>query len=1324
MSRYIKYIFLTLTAALLAVSCLEEMESPQPMPQDEALTLVPRIHNFANQYVTKAAYNADEHVISSISVLIFNSEGALLDILESTSNKVSVNKTNLSRHGSLVDAKIVMFANIKLDDVQNSTGSIIDNKGNLKYADLSGYTCHLNSDKVVITDLSISGGFTGFPMTGETTVDLSPTATQQAAIEVPLKILYAKISFDISVAAGTENQNYEGVTPSFTLSGYSVTNVPTSTPVKTLNDDETVGDVESTPSGTVYEHTGTESDPSKTVSLNGTSASTFTFYMAESRYNHGGTEDFYPAGLPDDNRQQYKPLLATTGTGSPETGLATYVKVNGTYIDYRGTSWTVNYKVYLGKNSYDNFHVDRNSEYKNYLTIKGIRNNDTYTDAGSVWIDHRVNVSTDDPSKHIKVTRETLIDSHIEVRPLRVKWDGETYAGVRVYLPTESSGSLVSWIGMERFTGENCLEGSTYCYVNGVATGKRKYFTTSLITELQAMGGEFGVQSDNGKKYLYLLNDECVWIYFDEHTGNTDREARIRLEFYSKDGNSTTAEEYIVKQRGLRTVEGYAIESYEEYLHTYDSADKYNLSTSPVDYTQQGLAWGLSNTSASSSQVASLTAIPGLNYYADNQYVKDIRYDFLHMSDGNYYIYSSDKNWGAISDDDKANETGLNFTNRATDNLNITISDMSTMPSNAYQYCLSKNKFKEDAAGNHTLDVHWYLPDIYELKKVLSSGTRADDFKSDSYYWSSQPSLTDLIDSDILDGIAGLFGGDVAVVDENLEDARAVSSTGVMDMPRSNRNRIRCFYDAEGKTQDMSDRSPDGMGGNFTFYMHAYTEKQKSSPAYFQYLLPAAENKPTASTRELNDEFGYNSTTDSYPYPTSANSSTSTEFVYQQYQKDDGSWIGGFEVNPGSKDNWDETLADYYSTLNTYPGLSKFVTQKGITTARSETSTEKKDVQTTADVSTIVYSKSLSAADTDLNCLDHINGGTRLSISFGTITGGNNSTFVYDEKVNESKTVITRYWEPPVYTSQSYNLRPNESTATGTDSGSAINTNVTTNKNDARKDAFNRAYSEAKDNALKKLNDYVANLNSTDPGWEISGIVGYTPLEWDTVPTSSYSNEFSVYVLFVGNCWSSTCTVTVTATAKIVKASSVSLYNITSEGYWRSSTETTNTSGVINTDELRFYCGNSFSISVNDPNYEISKVKVYFKGGNQIKTTTLPASSTHARFVDSTLIPTDGSNIIKTESKSLNFESVDVIQLNGMDYSTNSNSGEVWQQWSGNGRSSVTLVLADYHIQNGDWTNWTESIYTYKIADTDLSKYFIIDRIEVKCTKKATAATE
>ena len=424
MKRYLKHIVLSLVTVLLTVSCLEEIEAPQPVFESEELTLVPRVKSFTNQYVTKAegdeaAYTQAETKITHLAYLIFDSNGALVHKAEDDVQNgvgLTLNKTNLN--SSETAATVVMFANVNLADIKkaNSDGTFTAIGNTLTLDDFDDYSIYLDSDPVVLSaDLSGSG-FKGFPMKG-IAQNVNLTTSSKDPIVVSLQILYAKINFDISVATGTENQNYEGVTPSFTLSGYSVTNVPTSTPVKTLNDDETVGDIESTPSGTVYEHTGTESDPSKTVSLNGTSASTFTFYMAESRYNHGGTDGVYPANLPDENRQQYKPQLATTGTGSPATGLATYVKITGTYIDYRGTSWTVNYKVYLGKNSYDNFHVDRNSEYKNYLTIKGIRNNDSYTDAGSVWIDHRVDVSTDDPSKHITITRETAFIEQTEDEP-------------------------------------------------------------------------------------------------------------------------------------------------------------------------------------------------------------------------------------------------------------------------------------------------------------------------------------------------------------------------------------------------------------------------------------------------------------------------------------------------------------------------------------------------------------------------------------------------------------------------------------------------------------------------------------------------------------------------------------------------------------------------------------------------------------------------------------------------------------------------------------------------------------------------------------------
>ena len=1280
------------------------------MIESEVLTLVPRVTSFANQYVTKAdgydPYSDAEKRITSLAVLVFDSEGKLVHIEEaSNASNLTLNKSMLNIEG----ATLVMFANTDIAALKSAT--------NLTLTSLETYA--LTNASPVITAATIEdANFKGLPMMGRLEdVDLTPTATQQNAIAVSLKILYAKENFTIGVAQGTENQG----TGTFTMNSLSVYNAALTTDIAA----ETFADANST-----YTESGT------TVAAK--DDGTYTFYVAENRYNPGddltgvypsdawltnvpaddvknyvqGTDDDKLNGVKyfyDDLIQQYKPKLATIGEG----GEATYALINGVYTDYRGTAWNVKYKIYLGKDNAMNFEVDRNSEYTNTVTIKGIRNNDSYGE-DAVWIDHRVNVSTDDLSGNVTITRETLIDSHIEVRPLRVKWEEGKYDGVRVYLPTDSNGNLISWIGIERFTGENNGDGSVYCYAGGKSTGKRKYFTTTLISELQSKGGEFGVQTDGGRKFIYLKNNECAWIYFDENASSNDRQANITLEFYTSSG-SIHSETYLIKQRGLTSLGGYAIESYEEYLHTYDSADKYNLSTSPVDYTQQGLAWGFQDTKISRNVIVNATDVP--TSVLKDAIVETYSYDYFHESDGSTFRLFTNET-GSWTD--ASFGTGLIFTNRASANLGITIKDMGTMPGNAYQYCLSKNKFEEDPDGNHTLDIHWYLPDVYELQSILNAAktnNNSADLNISSYYWSSQPAIGSKIDIEIL-------GTKLSLKDEIKEKARAVSVNGISEISRGNQNRIRCVYSAEAIKADMSDRIPDGIGGNFTFWMKAWNG---SSEGYFKYMLPAAQSKPTSSSRELNDTFGYDETTDSYPYPTSANSSASTEFPYRQYQKSDGGWIGGFDVNPGLKTNWDETLADYYSTLNTYPGLSKYVTQKGVSSARSETSTEKKDVLTTEDLSTIVLNQTLSS-NTNLNHLDHVSGGTMLNISFSTATNGNNSTFVYDENVNESKTVVTRYWEPPVYTNQSYNLLPKESTATGTDTGSEINTNVTTSKDEARQNAFNRAYEEAKDNALNKLNDYVANLNSTDPGWEISGSVDYTPLAWNTIPTSSYSNEFSMYVLFVGNCWSSTCTVSVTATAKIVKSSSVSLYNISREGYWRSSTETTNSSGVINTDELRFNCGNSFTITCTDSNYEITNVKVHYKGSNLVKSgimgdgiLNLRQTDVYARFIENDiyngLLQDDG--LVMEQDVSM-IGSTETLQIPEMDYSADVTSGntEGWQQWSGDGRSTVTLRLIDYAKVN----NVVYNTYRYQTAKTDLSKYIIVDRIEVKCTKKKTAS--
>lgn len=185
----------------------------------------------------------------------------------------------------------------------------------------------------------------------------------------------------------------------------------------------------------------------------------------------------------------------------------------------------------------------------------------------------------------------------------------------------------------------NCQESTTYCYNSqNKSTGKRKYFTTSLISELQTKSGEFGVETDptTSRKHIELEKGQCAWIYFDENTTSTNRPATIELEFYDED-NNPTPEVYNVTQKGLLSLGGYTLESYEEYLHTYDSDDKYHLSTSPTDYTQQGLIWGDGRNYSSDIIVVATEA---LRYLAGEN-----RYDYFHKSDQSRFARLVEK-WG------------------------------------------------------------------------------------------------------------------------------------------------------------------------------------------------------------------------------------------------------------------------------------------------------------------------------------------------------------------------------------------------------------------------------------------------------------------------------------------------------------------------------------------------------------------------------------------------------------------------------------------------------------------------------------------------------
>lgn len=1320
MRRYLKYIFITLLCSLLAVSCLEEIDSPQAGIDSDALTLVPRVTGFANQYVTKAAYVGNEGKITSLAVLVFNNNGDLVHMQEianaNSSTKVSLNK---SMFGSKVT--VVMIANVGLDKIKDADEkSLMSQIQNLPLGNIEDYSCYFDENTTVITDIS-GTDFKGFPMMGRTEVELA----NKTSIAVNLEILYAKVNFNISVAEGTENV---GTDMSFTMNGYSVHNVSKVTSLTPPEGATESDDYAYTTAG----KTVTYDSPISTA-LNGT-ALTFTFYVAESRYALASGQNL--SGIyPDDTwanalsqythlRQQYKPKIVAQKEGRPGNGLATYVLLNGVYKDYRGQDWDVNYKVYLGKDNHSNFEVDRNSQYTNYITLKGIRNNDSYTGDQQVWVDHRVDVtSTVDNAFNVSITRETLIDSHIEVRPLRVHLDEGVTA--RIYLPTDNNGNLISWIGIERFTGDNCQDITLYCHHGSVSTGKRRYFTTDLISELQTKSGEDGVLTDgNGKKYIQLQDGDCAWIYFDENTPtgsdttSGDRSAVINISFYSDDVYSST-ESYEITQRGIKAVGGYNIESYEEYLHSYDSADKYNLSTSPTDYTQQGFVWGLSGMKLSSDYIVSAAPIndydiPLLGNVDLKTYINDWRYDYFHKSDapsGNTY-YNYNKVNGSWITSTTGSGTGLTFTDRASAKGLVTVKDMGSVPENAYQYCLSKNKFEADADGNVNMTIHWYLPDVHELQSVL--GSTASDLSSDAYYWSSQPSSGGINASNL--PLVGQYLGNIALLDEDVSNARAVSKAGKTDHARSAKNRIRCIYSKTGKEiADMSERIPDGVGGNFIFNMKAYVY---SSEGYFYSMLQNANLTEYQESGTKN--FTYDPEGITYPYPHFGYGWTASNnpFSFSSALQKDGenTTFSGFLKNPLDRSLWgayegyisagNTSKTTYYSILATFKGLSEFnlSEDKGLTGLGGDGGWRPldNDYREDTQVDSTTYKRKYTNAGLGTG-LDSLN--VLLDISFSKNTNNNNNpTYFYNDynpAYTNVKTTRTNRWRVPTYEAGTYLPKRLSDEYTHNVSGISETSN-TKIESDAANKAKSRAEAAAKATAIKQAKEAA---EKAYPGRLVYSVKGGE----ENITTLSISGNFNKsWGVTTG--YTAIASGTITIICETPSTEYVTYYKDAKDGGWYEyMVEPEYFSGILK-DELRIFCGNSFTISVNDTfddAYEITNVKVYYhySENNYIAKESVESGivdynwTYYARFIPAGTTLTSGTTTIS-----------------GMTYQDNDN-GVGTQQWSGAGGPSVTLILAEYIFKD----RGTDKYEYAEARAADYGKYIIVDKIEVKVEKKASS---
>ena len=547
-------------------------------------------------------------------------------------------------------------------------------------------------------------------------VDDKPTDN----LEIPLKSMYAKFTFTIAVKPDQEIVGNKA--PRFDLVSYEVNDIPATVDSNSsTNDDNAVN--------------ASSGEVTMGSYAQGATVATFDFYLPE-RYLTPANDKVINDVLPDalkkgtygkdvdsdqngyrdeDERyhQRYKNLLPG------DNQKATYVTISGKYTDHQGHTYDVDYNIYLGGNNVDDFNIIRNTHYDNSVTIRGIStSSDQVENDQAISIDWRVNVDREQSTPLvINLRRESLLDAHYEVRPLRLRLVGDfsdkpTSATVSILNQDGTANNIPDWIRLEE-------SGNTEHHISsGVSAGKRKYFTTDLVTKTLAANTSITVSDLNA-------NNQTLWIYVDENTDTKSRAAIVRVSY---DGVN---KDYKIVQNGLYSVVGassgktYYIEQYEEYLYNYDAEDSYGQTM------EEGMSWGLPNVQLSNEH-RSFTNSRGnssWNNYLNNNILPT--YDFyIEKHDGDFAEEA-----GATMVHSYA---GQHFTEDIVKKSKNGVSNltMDQQPSGAVEYCYNRNKRNSDGSITKIL---WYLPSADELEEFIVPAYASFEEFQDNYYWTSQP---------------------------------------------------------------------------------------------------------------------------------------------------------------------------------------------------------------------------------------------------------------------------------------------------------------------------------------------------------------------------------------------------------------------------------------------------------------------------------------------------------------------------------------------------------------------------------------------------------
>lgn len=716
---FFKYLFIMAICHLTLVSCSLDDDTmyPDPSANTDGFCIEALSQDMMEQKVSRSAIQKtpEEGKINNLYLFFFDTDGQYLETINENVFKPfmapsqGVHTVNIPTENVFSDPSkagsvwVYALANVSSEVIaDNDSDGYPDNfpKGGK-----DGKSPKLLFEEFVYTPLKYISynrpditklPAEGMPMVGkcEETIKL----TSKGNLTIQMEALMARV--DIEIMINSDETDGTNKLPKLQLAQWWVNNMPTVTPFTQPSDGnsnltpEQLRDI--TPIEENLEVYNGTYNPDSKISL--------TFYMFENL--NGGDKTapsgFYPSGITTDDYQRWKPTLAEK-MGINEK--ATYFEMLTYYSTYNddnlgSATYEIKFRFYLGADHTKNFDVGRNRHYKNSITITGLTHVGNNPD--HITYDARVNISQQDNPFYISILRERKHDAHFCVTPMDVyMFGGDGVTDMKMTVSIDDPNNH-KWIRMEKIPAAN-METGTVPYNNKndyiiaetlypnnkswhAGNGKRKYFTTDLVT---------GTLKDN-KSYDLTTSRDRIYFYIDENLSLQNRTATINLSYIDSKNTIPRTRTLIIEQVGLKKVtlasgQVIYIEQFEEYLDHYDPLDEH-----ATTLVYDGLPWGYDGQRFSSTVIN--------------------RDEWC-----NVYENGLDATW--------------HYINTSGDN----VLDLNTPASSAAQYCLNKNRRKNDGSGTveESKSSGWFLPGIRQLEAILTTYWNTYPEFQENFYWSS-----------------------------------------------------------------------------------------------------------------------------------------------------------------------------------------------------------------------------------------------------------------------------------------------------------------------------------------------------------------------------------------------------------------------------------------------------------------------------------------------------------------------------------------------------------------------------------------------------------